>query len=131
MAVMHERIKELRNQKGLTLSQVANYLGVTEATAQRYETGKGIKTIPYRAIEKYANLFNCSPQYIMGWNEEDISIAEQNHEESMEDLHSLDIDAAESKLLKIFDEELGNIVFTEDEIRQLVAYAKLLIAARK
>lgn len=67
MAIMHERIKELRNKHDLTLSQVAEYIGVTEATAQRYETGKGIKTIPYDVIEKYANLFKCEPQYIMGW----------------------------------------------------------------
>lgn len=67
MAIMHDRIRELRSQKDLTLSQVAEFIGTTEATAQRYETGKGIKTIPYEVIEKYANLFNCKPQYIMGW----------------------------------------------------------------
>lgn len=71
MAIMHERIKELRTQRSLTLSQVADYLGVTEATAQRYETGKGIKSVPYEVIEKYANLFKCTPQYILGWDSED------------------------------------------------------------
>lgn len=69
MAIMHERIKELRNRRGMTLASVADYLEVTEATAQRYETGKGIKTIPYEVIEKYANLFHCTPSYIMGWEE--------------------------------------------------------------
>ena len=69
MAIMHERIKELRNSRGLTLLQVAEFLNVTEATAQRYETGKGIKTIPYEVIEKYAELFNCKPAYLMGWDE--------------------------------------------------------------
>ena len=75
MAIMHERIKELRSQKGFTLSQVAEFLGVTEATAQRYETGKGIKTIPYEVIEKYAEMFHCNPAYLMGWdnNEEETS----------------------------------------------------------
>ena len=73
---MHERIKELRVQRGKTLAQVAEYLGVTEATAQRYETGKGIKTVPYEVIEKYANLFNCKPQYIMGWDREESVTAE-------------------------------------------------------
>lgn len=67
MAIMHDRIKELRNNSGLTLAQIADKLDVTEATAQRYETGKGIKTVPYEVIEKYANIFNCTPQYIMGW----------------------------------------------------------------
>ena len=69
MAVMHERIKELRNRRGMTLAQIADALGTTEATAQRYESGKGIKSIPYDVIEKYANIFGCKPQFIMGWDE--------------------------------------------------------------
>lgn len=68
---MHERIQQLRAQKDMTLAQVAEYLGVTEATAQRYETGKGIKSIPYDVIEKYANMFGCAPAYIMGWEREE------------------------------------------------------------
>ena len=70
MAIMHDRIKELRNQKGMTLAQIADALGTTEATAQRYESGKGIKSIPYEVIEKYANIFHCKPQYLMGWDDE-------------------------------------------------------------
>jgi transcriptional regulator with XRE-family HTH domain len=70
MAIMHDRIKELRSKSGMTLSQIADALGTTEATAQRYESGKGIKSIPYEVIEKYANIFGCKPQYIMGWTEE-------------------------------------------------------------
>ena len=70
MAIMHDRIKELRTRKGLTLAQIAEALGTTEATAQRYESGKGIKSIPYEVIEKYANIFGCKPQFIMGWSEE-------------------------------------------------------------
>lgn len=70
MAIMHDRIKELRSRKGLTLAQIADALGTTEATAQRYETGKGIKSIPYEVIEKYANVFGCKPQFIMGWSDE-------------------------------------------------------------
>jgi transcriptional regulator with XRE-family HTH domain len=54
----------------MTLAQIADALGTTEATAQRYESGKGIKSIPYEVIEKYANIFGCKPQYIMGWSEE-------------------------------------------------------------
>jgi transcriptional regulator with XRE-family HTH domain len=70
MAIMHDRIKELRSRSGMTLAQIADALGTTEATAQRYESGKGIKSIPYEVIEKYANIFKCKPQYIMGWDDE-------------------------------------------------------------
>ena len=94
MAIMHERIKELRNKNGLTLAQIADALGTTEATAQRYESGKGIKSIPYEVIEKYANIFNCKPQFIMGWEEEikndPVGMAERHVEMIMdEDLNEI------------------------------------------
>ena len=45
MPIWNERIHERRILKGITLAQVAEKLGVTEATAQRYERGN-IKRIP-------------------------------------------------------------------------------------
>ena len=64
-----ERIKALRLQKGLTLLDVANALGVKEATAQRYESGE-IKNLKHDTILQLAKLFNCSPSYLMGWEED-------------------------------------------------------------
>lgn len=46
MAVWNDRIRSMRIQKGITLAQIAEKLGVTEATAQRYESGN-IKSVPY------------------------------------------------------------------------------------
>lgn len=64
-----ERLKELRLKKGMTLLDVANALGVKEATAQRYESGE-IKNLKHDTILQLARLFNCSPSYIMGWEDE-------------------------------------------------------------
>lgn len=94
MAIMHDRIKELRSRRGMTLAQIADALGTTEATAQRYESGKGIKSIPYDVIEKYANIFGCKPQYIMGWEieikENPVGMAERHVEMIMdEDLNEI------------------------------------------
>lgn len=63
---INERIKDLRRLSGLTLREVAARLNITEATAQRYETG-GIKVIPYESITGLAEIFGVSPAYIMGW----------------------------------------------------------------
>lgn len=71
MAIWNDRVKQLRQSKNITLKEVSEYIGSTEATAQRYESGKGIKTIPYDMIVKYSELFNCSPAYIMGWEDEE------------------------------------------------------------
>lgn len=71
MAIWNERIKQLRKSKDITLKEVAEYIGSTEATAQRYESGNGIKSIPYDIVVKYSELLNCSPAYLMGWEEEE------------------------------------------------------------
>ena len=66
MPIWNERIHERRIEKGITLAQIAERLGVTEATAQRYERGN-IKSIPYEHMCAYGEILNCSPAYLMGW----------------------------------------------------------------
>lgn len=70
--IWNERIKNLREREKMTLKEVADYLGVSEGTAQRYESN-AIKNIPYEIIVKYARLFDQSPCYIMGWDNDDIN----------------------------------------------------------
>lgn len=60
------RINSLRKQMNMTLKEVAAVVGVTEATIQRYESGK-VKVIPYDRLAALADLFGCTPGYIMGW----------------------------------------------------------------
>lgn len=64
---MASRIKEIRKKKGLTLLQVAERLGVSESTVQRYESGN-IKNLKYETMVALSNLFGCTPAYLMGWD---------------------------------------------------------------
>ena len=73
MAVWNDRIRSMRIQKGITLAQIAEKLGVTEATAQRYESGN-IKSVPYEHMCAYGEILGCSPAYLMG----SLDIAEEN-----------------------------------------------------
>ncbi len=66
MAIWNERIRKKRLEKGITLAQIADKLGVTEATAQRYESGI-IKNVPYEHMCAYGEILGCSPAYLMGW----------------------------------------------------------------
>jgi transcriptional regulator with XRE-family HTH domain len=65
MSEINEKIKEMRQRRGLTLLEVAEHLGVKEATVQRYESGN-IKNIKHKTIYKLADLFKCDPCYLMG-----------------------------------------------------------------
>jgi len=69
MAIWNDRIHDKRLEKNITLAQIAEKLGVTEATAQRYERG-GIKSIPYEHILAYGEILNVPPSYLMGWDSE-------------------------------------------------------------
>ena len=66
---LHERIKERRLSLGMTLLDVANALGVKEATVQRYESGE-IKNPKHDTVLELAKIFRCTPAYLMGWEED-------------------------------------------------------------
>jgi len=62
-----DRIKKARLHRGMTLIEVAEKLGKTEATIQRYESGN-IKNLKNDTIEELANVLNVSPAHLMGWD---------------------------------------------------------------
>lgn len=69
MGIINDRIKEMRNRRGYTLAYVANLLGIKEATMQRYESGE-IKNIKHETITMLADIFGCTPSYLMGWDKD-------------------------------------------------------------
>lgn len=64
-----ERLKAIRTKRGKTLLEVAEVLGKTEATVQRYESGN-IKNPKSDTIQELADVYGVSPAYLMGWTEE-------------------------------------------------------------
>ena len=68
---MNEKIKAKREALSLTLQEIGNYLGVSKATVQRYESGE-IKNLKLETIEKLAQILNISPAYLMGWEEKEV-----------------------------------------------------------
>lgn len=74
-----ERIKKLREGKGLTQEELAHRLKTTKQTIHKYE--KGIVTnIPSDKIEALAKILETTPEYILGWEnaEERIKLQKKN-----------------------------------------------------
>lgn len=65
---MAQRIKELRKEKGLTLEQVANVVGVGKSTVRKWETGM-IANMKRDKIALLAKALGTTPAYLMGWKE--------------------------------------------------------------
>ena len=66
---MAQKIKELRQKRGLTLEQVANVVGVGKSTVRKWETGM-IANMKRDKIAALAMALGTTPAYLMGWDEE-------------------------------------------------------------
>ncbi len=66
---MAQKIKELRQAKGLTLEQVANVVGVGKSTVRKWETGM-IANMKRDKIADLAKALGTTPAHLMGWTED-------------------------------------------------------------
>ncbi len=64
-----ERLKARRLEKGYTLQNVADKIGVTRATVQKYESG-AIKGVDTEVLERLATVLHTTPTYLMGWDDD-------------------------------------------------------------
>ena len=69
-----ELLKKLRIEKDLSLDDVTKQLGLARQTLYKYETGL-ITNIPLTRIEELAKIYNVSPGYIMGWEDDDVDLS--------------------------------------------------------
>lgn len=108
MCKMAKRIKECRLKYGFTQEELADKLGLKKSAIAKYENGR-VENIKRTTIEEMANIFECNPSYLMGWDDADMQSYTEN-----------DPVAAHK------DGEN----FTPEELRKIEEYKKLLIAAR-
>lgn len=95
------RMKERREELNMSYQTLSEKVGISKSTLQRYETGF-IKNMPIDKLEDIAHALNVSPGYLMGWEENHITIAAHKEGEN----------------------------FTPEELDKIEEYKKLLIAAR-
>jgi len=59
-----QRLKELREEQGLTQSQLGAKTGISQAGIAKWETGDRSPSID--SIIALANFFNCTADYLIG-----------------------------------------------------------------
>lgn len=77
-------LKERRKKLNYTLLDIANKVGVSEATVQRWESGN-IKNLRHSRIIKLAEALEVTPSYLMGWDEENSEFNTNPHQEYSDD----------------------------------------------
>lgn len=70
---MGQKIKKIREEKGMTLEELGNKVGVGKSTVRKWENGM-IANMRRDKISKLANALECSPSYLMGWENNSDSI---------------------------------------------------------
>lgn len=67
MRAIRMRIRERREELGLSYQGLAELTGMSKSTLQRYETGD-IGNLPLDKLKVLSSALNCSPAYILGWD---------------------------------------------------------------
>lgn len=66
--IFSERLKELRMEKGLTQNEFAEQFKIAQGTVGNWETGN--RQPDFVMLDKIANYFNVSADYLLGITEE-------------------------------------------------------------
>ncbi len=112
MSEVYQNIKKYRLEAGMTLLEVANKLGVKEATVQRYESGI-IKNLKYDTIVALAEIFGCTPVELMGWKD---NFSADNSKSRLPEVISDQIKPVEVRTLPVLGKvACGKPIFTDEE----------------
>ncbi len=74
---MGQKIYNLRTQKGLTLEELGDMVGVGKSTVRKWENGM-IANMKRDKILKVSEALGTTPAYLMGWTEEEKIISLNN-----------------------------------------------------
>ena len=102
-----ENMKKYRTKKLMTLEKLADIVGVSKQTIQKYESGV-ITNVPTDKIEKIAQALNISPGVLMGW-ESNINIIKNARNEQLiyELLSSHVSESFQKQILEEIEKELN------------------------
>ena len=65
---MSDRIKERRTAMGFTQEELGKKLGLQKSAIAKYENGR-VENIKRSVIAEMAEVLDCSPSYLMGWDD--------------------------------------------------------------
>ena len=99
--ILADKIIRLRKQNGWSQEELAEKLGLKKSAVAKYENGR-VENIKRSTIEEMARIFDCTPSYLMGWDNMNTTVAAHKDGDN----------------------------FTPEELQKIEEYKKLLIAAR-
>lgn len=111
------RIAELREQRKLTQEDLANHLGITRAALSHYETNR--REPDYTTIDKIANLFSVTVDYLIGRTNNPLSALTSEVREFTDSL-----ELSDEELLKKFALTIDGKKLTPEESKRFIAFVR-------
>lgn len=105
-----ERIKRLRLEKKMSVTEFAEKVGTSRMQIYRYESD-AIEKMPYKVLIPIAKVLGTTPMYLLGNDDE------QSH-------------AKLDNKIKKWINVVGETEFTDEEFNELANFAKYLISKR-
>jgi len=106
--ITKEYIKKRREELNLKPEDIAEKVGVTPTTVYRWESGEiDVNNINLSKIENLAKVLNCSPAFLMGW----------------EDIVEVKINKKDTAYVGVI-KEAAESGLTPDEIREIIELGK-------
>lgn len=116
---MAERIKERRNIMGFTQEELGEKLGLQKSAIAKYENGR-VENMKRSVIADMAALLECSPAYLMGWDD---NISSSNTQMTMQE-KGVTINVLGRVAAGIPIEAVENIIDTEEITEELARTGK-------
>lgn len=118
------RILELRKQKKINQTDLANFVGCSQRNISYYENEE--RKIPPEVLAKLCAAFDVTADYLLGLADENIKAPPQTRGEANMDFGSNAIDSAQFQRLR----EANNLFLRLDEVgkAQALAYLQFLSA---
>lgn len=114
-----ERIKKIRNEKAITLEELAKRIKVSNGTISRWETGE-IKNIRSDKIGPLADALGTSSDYILGLTKSQIRVSEWPSAVPKDAVQSVEI------IKKSVDSMLSSITHSNYGLKLFNSYAEVI-----
>ncbi|MBR0040980.1 MAG: helix-turn-helix transcriptional regulator [Oscillospiraceae bacterium] len=77
MSIVGDNIRKLRIHRGLSQTELAEAIGESKQLLYKYESG-AVTNIPIAKIEAIARALRCSPESLVGWEEQKPPLPEED-----------------------------------------------------
>ena len=120
---MYERFAKLLEIKGITAYRLSKDTGISRTTLSEWKSGRS--TPKADKMQKIADYFGVTVNYLMGWDEPELDRFNDERVQSIESMSATEIMKKALADTGYYDQE-----FTDEEVMDIIKYAHALLLMR-